>query len=78
MELKTFDSPEVSAELERFQLVKVDCTSDEDPQVVATKKRYGAATLPTVVLIDSSGKVVTKIDHLVTPQELLPLLRRVK
>ncbi len=78
MELKTFDAPEVSAELERFQLVKVDCTSDDDPQVVATKKRYGAATLPTVVLIDSSGKVVTKIDHLVTPQELLPLLRRVK
>jgi thioredoxin:protein disulfide reductase len=78
MELKTFDAPEVSAELARFQLVKIDTTSDEDPVVVETKKRYAAETLPTVVLLDADGKIAHKIDHYVEPKELLPLLKNLK
>ena len=68
-------SAEVAAELQRFTLVKVDCTNDDDPVVAEAKKRYGADTLPTLVLLDSDGKVAQKIDHFVEPDELLPLLR---
>src|SRR5262249_55306833 len=50
MELKTFDHEEVAKELQRFTLVKVDMTNDDDPETAAVKQRYGAATLPTVVL----------------------------
>jgi len=78
MELKTFENPEVASELERYQLVKVDMTSDDDPNVVAVRERYQATTLPTLVLLDSDGKVVQKIDHYVEPKELLPLLRPVR
>jgi thiol:disulfide interchange protein DsbD len=78
MELKTFDDENVSAELERMQLVKVDMTSDEDPAVVEVKQRYHADTLPTIVLLDSDGKVAQTINHFVEPKELLPLLQKLK
>jgi thioredoxin:protein disulfide reductase len=77
MDVKTFDRPEIAAELQRFQLVKMDCSKDEDPVVTATQARYDAQTLPTVVLLDSDGKVVKKIDRFVTAAELLPLLQQV-
>jgi thioredoxin:protein disulfide reductase len=75
LELKTFSHPEVARELKRFTLAKVDCTTDDDPAVIAAKRRYGADTLPTLVLMGSDGKVAHKIDHFVGPDELLKLLR---
>ncbi len=77
MELKTFSEERVARELERFTLVKVDCTEDEDPTVLASKNRYHADTLPTLVLLDTAGKVARKIDHFVDADELLPLLQGV-
>jgi thiol:disulfide interchange protein DsbD len=75
LELKTFSRADVSQALQRFKLVKVNCTSDEDPAVEEAKKRWNAATLPTVLLLDSSGKVMHKIDHFVSGEELLDMLR---
>ncbi|MDB4969610.1 MAG: Protein-disulfide reductase [Myxococcales bacterium] len=77
LDVKTFGKPEVADELRRFQLVKVDCSNDDDPIVNATKDRYGASTLPTVVLLDSDGKIVTRFNKAVTPEELLPALKQV-
>jgi thiol:disulfide interchange protein DsbD len=74
LELKTFSRAEVAQALGRFTLVKVDCTTDDDPAVAAAKQRWGAATLPTLVLVDSDGKVARRIDHFVEPAELLKLL----
>jgi thiol:disulfide interchange protein DsbD len=77
MDLKTFSDPEVARALSRFVLVKMDCSKDEDPVVKETTTRYGAATLPTVVLIGSDGKVVEKFDRFVPPAELLPEIEKV-
>jgi thiol:disulfide interchange protein DsbD len=78
MDLKTFKDQKVAAELTRFVLVKMDCTKDEDPVVKETTDRYHADTLPTVVLLDSDGKVADKIDTFVTPAELLPRLQKIR
>jgi thiol:disulfide interchange protein DsbD len=78
MDTRTFSDEEVMRELGRFQLVKMDCSQDDDPVVNETKARYHADTLPSIFLIDSEGKVVHKIDHFVKPDELLPLLRAVR
>ncbi len=75
MDVKTFDK--VGGELQRFQLVKVDCTNDDDPVVVDTVKRYDAQTRPTVIVIDSDGKIVKKYDGVVSAEELGPVLRAV-
>jgi thiol:disulfide interchange protein DsbD len=77
LELKTFHDPAVARELQRFTLIKIDMTSDDDPEVVAVGKRYGADTLPTVLLMDREGKVAHKIDRYMPPDELLPLLRQI-
>ena len=68
-------TPRSRARFRRFTLVKVDCTSDDDPEVVAAKKRYGADTLPTLVLLTRRRNVAHKIDHFIGPSELLALLR---
>ena len=47
-------------------------------ETAAVKQRYGAATLPTIVLLDADGKVAHKLDHFVEPKELLPLLAGLK
>jgi thiol:disulfide interchange protein DsbD len=78
MELKTFEHESVAAELQRFTLVKMDATDEDDPQVADAKKRYRASTLPTLVLLDSAGKVQHTINHYVEPKELLPLLQNLK
>jgi thiol:disulfide interchange protein DsbD len=78
LDLKTFSDPEVQAELERFTLVKVDNTKDEDPEVMARQETYDAKTLPTVVLIDSQGHVVDRVRKVIEPKELLPMLRALR
>ncbi len=75
LELKTFSDPRVKALLGQFVLVKVDCTEDDDPQVVDTKKRYHAATLPTLSIVGADGTPLRTIDHFVEPDELLEQLR---
>jgi thiol:disulfide interchange protein DsbD len=76
LDLKVFSDPAVAAEMERFQLVKVDNSknTDEDNDRM---NRYDAATLPTVVLIDSSGKIVERVRKVLEPEEFLEILRRI-
>jgi thiol:disulfide interchange protein DsbD len=75
MDVKTFDK--VADELQRFQLIKVDCTNDDDPVVQETVLRYHADTRPTVIVLDSDGKIVKKYDGVVSAEELGPVLRQV-
>lgn len=78
LDVKTFGQPEVRRELERFTLVKVNLSTDEDPAAQRARARYQAATLPTVVLLDSDGQVAQKLEHFVPAQALLPLLRQLR
>jgi thiol:disulfide interchange protein DsbD len=74
LELKTFSRADVARALSHFTPVKVDCTSDDDPAVAAAKKRWGADTLPTLVVVSPDGKLAKKIDHFVEGDELLRIL----
>jgi thiol:disulfide interchange protein DsbD len=75
LELQTFSKADVARALSEFTLVKVDCTHDDDPKVVAAKQRWHAATLPTLVVLDKEGRVAQTINHVVKPEELLRVLR---
>jgi thiol:disulfide interchange protein DsbD len=76
LEVRTF--PKVADELQRFQLVKIDCTNEDDPSVVAAKKRFGAGTLPAVFILDSDGNVKHHIDHFIMPDVMRPMLTDVE
>lgn len=77
LELKTFSNADVQRELVgRWVAAKVDCTEDDDA-VAQVKARYGANTLPTVVLLDREGQQVAKWNRVVEPEELLQKLQSV-
>jgi thiol:disulfide interchange protein DsbD len=77
LELRTFSDPEVAAEMGRFTIVKVDNTHGDETGVEERQERFDAKTLPTVVLIDSSGQIVDRVRTFVSPSEMLQRLRAV-
>jgi thiol:disulfide interchange protein DsbD len=75
-DVKVFSHPAVAAEMQRFTLLRVDLTrEDEDPALSVVKKKYGADTLPAIRLVAPDGHVVAKTDELMTPEAFLRLLR---
>jgi len=77
LEVKTFAEPRVAEELSRFVAAKVDVTEDNEANE-ALRAKYGADTLPAVILMDSKGKVVHKVQEFMGPDRFLQLLKGVK
>jgi thiol:disulfide interchange protein DsbD len=77
-EVKVFSRPEVAQAMQRFTLLRVDLSrEDEDPALGALKHKYGADTLPAIRLLSREGNVVAKTDELVSPEKFLDLLGQV-
>jgi thiol:disulfide interchange protein DsbD len=76
-EVKVFSRPEVATAMQRFTLLRVDVThEDDDPSLGAIKQKYGAVTLPAIRVVSPDGAIVGKTDTLVPPEEFLGLLAR--
>lgn len=75
LEAKTFAHPEVYAALMPFVWIKVDVTRETDQQT-ALRTRFGADTLPAVLLLSPEGKVLQRVTELVGPEQFLPMVRR--
>jgi thiol:disulfide interchange protein DsbD len=74
----TFSDPAVQIEAERFVLLKVDATHDDDPAVEAIQKRYGVVGLPTVIVLDSLGKEQTRFTDFVPASPFYRAIQGVK
>ena len=74
----TFVHPDVRPELDRFVMLKVDSTNDDDPAVIALSERYKVQGLPTVILIDSTGAEKRRFTEFVEPPRFLSALREIK
>ncbi len=74
----TFVHPDVRPELDRFVMLKVDSTNDDDPAVIALSERYKVQGLPTVILIDSTGEEKRRFTEFVEPGRFLSALREIK
>ncbi len=73
---KTFTDASVRREAERFVAVKVDAT-DPTPAIDALQARYQVRGLPTVLLLDSTGRETARVTEFVPPPRMLELMRRV-
>lgn len=78
LDRKTYTDPRVQAALKRFVRVKVDTTNDEVPAVEAIQRRYRVVGLPTIILLDSTGKESARITEFISADELLTRIGPIK
>lgn len=84
MEIQMFSRPEVASEMQRFTLLKMDCSDDENADVQAVKKKYGVAgsadILPAIRIVSPDGRVLAAPAEpsKLAPAEFLELLRRAR
>jgi thioredoxin:protein disulfide reductase len=77
-EVKVFSRPEVAQAMQRFTLLRVDLSrEDDDPSLGLLKHKYGADTLPAIRILSREGAVVAKADELLPPERFLDLLSHV-
>ena len=75
---ETFVEPAVRTELDRFVMLKIDATNDEDPKVVDVQKRYKVVGLPTVILLNPDGSEAKRFTDFVPAAEFLPAIKTVR
>ncbi len=74
----TFMDPAVRTEIDRFVLLRVDATNDDDPTVIAAQKKYKVAGLPTVIVIDSEGVEKVRFTDFVGAAEFQEAIHNVR
>jgi len=74
-ETDTFADRDVWQAMQNFVTIKIDATHST-AAVKALKKKYGADTLPTVLVLDASGREVDRARTWVGADEFLKKLRR--
>jgi thiol:disulfide interchange protein DsbD len=80
LEAKTFENPEVVAAAGRFVTVKVQLEKSDSPTTIDFKRRFGLKqySLPTTVLLTSSGEVFRILPGMIEPEDMLKYLEQVK
>ncbi len=67
LEHQTFPDASVRSEAQRFVALRIDATDDEDKAVNELKDKYKVVGLPTVIMLDKSGKEVLRFNDFVKP-----------
>jgi len=73
LEKHTFADPEVKAKLEDFTLLKVNASENRD-----FTRRYEVTGLPTTLILNANGKLITKLPGYLPPKDYLRFLDSVK
>jgi len=74
-EVKVFSRPEVAEAMQRYTLLRVDLThEDDEPALGVVKKKYGADTLPAIRLVGPDGSILARADEFMEPEAFLKLL----
>lgn len=79
LDKKTFGSPEVAAEAQRFVPIKVQLETAGSLQTREFMSRFGLPqySLPTTLLLDSDGNVKRILTGVVSPQQMIAEMRKV-
>jgi thiol:disulfide interchange protein DsbD len=76
---RTFRNPRVAAEAERFIPIKVQLETAGSEVTRDFMKRFGLKhySLPTTLLLDSSGRVIRMLQGVVDPEDMIEAMRTV-
>ncbi|MFW6080686.1 MAG: cytochrome c biogenesis protein CcdA [Desulfosalsimonas sp.] len=78
LERQTLSDPGVADQLKEFKVFGVDMTHAADPETKRLQDRFDVKGVPTVLLIDSQGTRVSRIDGLIGPEAFKEKLSQVK
>jgi thiol:disulfide interchange protein DsbD len=73
----TFADEHVREEAGRFVAVRVDATDDDSDEVAKIKGKYRVVGLPTVVVLDSTGKEKVRFNEFVPAERFLSAIKLV-
>lgn len=73
LESKTFSNEEFRTKAKKFLPVRVDLTEDEDdnPANKAIREKWKVKGLPVVLLINSKGEEIARVEEFIEPEALL-------
>jgi thiol:disulfide interchange protein DsbD len=77
LEHNTFPDPKVRTEAQRFVAIRVDASDDDAPDTKRLQDKYKVVGLPTVIMLDSAGKEVTRFNENVPPDKFVAALKKV-
>jgi thioredoxin:protein disulfide reductase len=77
MEEKTFPTVAVRNEGARFVTIKVDGTDDEAPGFKALQKKYKVVGLPTMIMLDKTGKEAVRFTEFVPSDKFAAAMKKV-
>jgi thioredoxin:protein disulfide reductase len=75
LEDQTFPDPSVRSEAQRFIAVRLDMTDDEDKEVLRLKDKYGVRGLPTIIMLDKTGKEAVRFTEFVKPDQFYAAMK---
>ncbi len=75
LEHETFPDANVRSEAKRFVALHIDTTDDEDKNVIALKDKYKIVGLPTIIMIDKTGKEVVRFNEFVKPDKFYSAMK---
>ena len=80
LDKKTFHDPQVVEEARRFVPIKVQLETSTSPVTKDFMTRFGLKyySLPTTLLLDASGKVERIMQGVVSPQEMITEMRKIR
>jgi thioredoxin:protein disulfide reductase len=78
LDKETFSDDNVIKESKQFKALKADMTKSVSPEVEKLRNEFKIVGVPTVLIIDASGKEVARITGFVKPQEFLKVLETAK
>lgn len=77
LEHETFPSPAVRTEAQRFVSIHIDATDDEAPDTKRLSEKYKVVGLPTVIMLDTSGREIARFNEFVGPDKFLDAMKKV-
>ena len=78
LDKKTFGNAAVAEEAKRFVPIKIQLESSKSETTKAFMERFGIKqySLPTTLLLDSSGRVRRMLQGVIGPEEMITEMRR--
>jgi thiol:disulfide interchange protein DsbD len=72
---ETFPNLAVRTEAERFVAIRIE--DDDSPDFPRLQQKYGVVGLPTVIMLDKTGKEILRINEFVPPNRFVAALKKV-